>query len=45
MELHIKEGSPDGMYVEFKTYLMTWDELRKLIDYIEEIESGGLKKK
>ena len=43
MKLKIEGGSPDGMTVTFETYIMTWAELKKLIDVIANIESGGLK--
>ena len=43
MEITVKSGQPDGMHVTFKTYIMTWDELKKLIDIIAKIEGGGLK--
>jgi len=42
MEIEVKSGNPDGMHVTFKTYIMTWEGLKKLIDYIAEIESKEL---
>lgn len=43
MKLKVESGSPDGMSVVFETYIMTWEELKRLIDVIAEIEAGGLK--
>ncbi len=42
MELEVKDGSPDGMYVTYKTYINSWEGLKKFIDYIAEIERKGL---
>jgi hypothetical protein len=44
MKITIESSSPDGMTVTFETYIMTWTELKKLIDVIANIESGGLRK-
>lgn len=42
MELEVKQGSPDGMHVTYKTYIMTYVGLKKFIDYVAEIESKRL---
>ncbi len=42
MKIKVESGSPDGMTVIFETYIMTWEGLKKLIDYIAEIESKKL---
>ena len=42
MEIEVKDGSPDGMHVTYKTYIMSWEGLKKFIDYIAEIESKEL---
>jgi hypothetical protein len=43
MNLEVKDGSPDGMHVEYKTYVMTWEELKKFIDHMAKWENRGVK--
>jgi hypothetical protein len=45
MKINIKSGSPDGVIVNIELYIMTWEELKNLIDVIADIESGSLSKK
>lgn len=39
MRLKVKDGSPDGMHVVYKTYVMTWDELKAFIDHMAKWEN------
>jgi hypothetical protein len=39
MNLRVKDGSPDGMHVQYRTYVMTWDELKDFIDYVAKWEN------
>ena len=41
-ELHVTSGFDDGMHVTYKTYIMTWEGLKKFIDYMAKIESEDL---
>jgi len=31
MEIKIESASPDGMHVTFKTFVMTWEELKNCL--------------
>ena len=39
MKLKILDASPDGMTVEYTTFLMTYKELQKFIQIVSYIES------
>ena len=39
MEIKFKEGSPDGLHVEYKSYVMTWEEAKDFITWISLFES------
>ena len=41
VKITVESGFPDGMHVTFETYVMTWEELKKLIDEIAKIERRG----
>lgn len=45
MNLEVKDGSPDGMHVTYKTYIMTWDELQEFISYMAKWENKEVIKK
>ena len=40
MKLKVESSSPDGMVVTYETFLMTWEDLKRFIDIITQIESG-----
>lgn len=44
MKIWVKDGSPDGMHVLLRTYLMTWDDLKDFIDWVSLLESKEYKK-
>lgn len=42
MNLKVKDGSPDGMHVQYRTYVMTWEELKDFIDHMAKWENRAL---
>ena len=41
MRIEIKSASPDGMTVQYDTFIMTWDELEKFLRVVSYIEANG----
>jgi hypothetical protein len=44
MKIIVKSASPDGMTVEFETFLMSWEDLKGFVDWVIMLESGEYKK-
>jgi hypothetical protein len=40
MKINVKSSSPDGMEIEFETFLMTWDDLKDFVDWVAILERG-----